>query len=44
MKNLFCNLKIWALAVSACCALAASADVTIWVYYDSESGSVYPMV
>lgn len=42
MKNLFCYLKIWALAVSACCALAASADVTIWVYYDSESGSVYP--
>lgn len=37
MKNLFCYLKIWALAVSACCALAASADVTIWVYYDDQN-------
>ncbi len=37
MKNLFCNLKIWALAVSACCALAASADISVWVYYDEDN-------
>ncbi|MBR1551418.1 MAG: starch-binding protein [Muribaculaceae bacterium] len=36
MKNLFCNLKVWALTLSAACALAASADVTIWVYYDDD--------